>query len=278
MFHFKYSLIIFFFNLCLIYGQSYRFTYNYKFISDTLKKDSIISENMILDINSERSIYLSMKKNISDSTMLEDSKKGLMTMPDSNISTRYIIKKKYPNLATSLITDEFSTSYKFIVSDERPMDWKLTSEKITIGEYDCQKAEIDFAGRHWIAWFTEKIPFHDGPYKFRNLPGLIVRIEDSKRYHIFQLENVKKINNESIYDDKLNKGTKIRNLDRQEFIKFYKAYRKDPAKEFKQKAMSGDIYYESEEKRNEHMRLIEKLREERVKKDNNNIEIDLLKN
>ncbi|WP_262483566.1 hypothetical protein [Chryseobacterium sp. P1-3] len=41
--------------------------------------------------------------------------------------------------------------------------------------------------------------------------------------------------------------------------------------------MSGDVYYESEEKRQEHMKLIESLRKERVKKDNNIIELDLLK-
>lgn len=59
--------------------------------------------------------------------------------------------------------------------------------------------------------------------------------------------------------------------------RFYKEYRKDPAKEFRQRVLSGDVYYESEEKRQEHMKLIESLRKERVKKDNNIIELDLLK-
>ena len=30
-----------------------------------------------------------------------------------------------------------------------------------IGEFNAQKAETNFAGRKWIAWFTTDIPFQD---------------------------------------------------------------------------------------------------------------------
>lgn len=262
----------------IMYGQNYRFTYNYRSIPDTLNKDDIINENMILEIRDNKSVFLSQKKIISDSAMIADAKKGIMTMPDPSIHTRYIITKDYSNLKTNLITEEFSTVYKFLIVDERPLKWEILPEKKVIGEYQCQKATLDFAGRQWTAWFTEEIPLSDGPYKFRGLPGLIVQINDSKEYHVFQLKGVQKNDRNSPYEDEVDKGTKTKNLSFSDFAKFYKEYRKDPVKEFKQNVMSGKIYYESEEKRLEHMMLVEKLNKERIKKDNNIIEMDLLKN
>ncbi|GAA5094409.1 hypothetical protein GCM10023210_26030 [Chryseobacterium ginsengisoli] len=257
-------------------AQDYRFTYNYKSIPDTLRKDSVINEEMVLDVDPDKSLFFSLRKFISDSTMAEDAKKGLMTMPDQNIHTRYIIKKNYSDSKVSLTTDEFSTAYKFVIADERKLNWKLLPQKEIISGYECQKAELIFGGRIWSAWFTETIPFHDGPYKFRDLPGLIVKIEDSKGYHSFQLKEVKKTISSEIYNN-IDVGKNIRNLTFSEFIKFYKDFRKDPSKDFRQRAMSGEIYYESDEKRSEHMRIVEKLRKDRIKRDNNIIEIDMIK-
>lgn len=208
--------------------------------------------------------------------MKEDLKKGIITMPDESINVRDVIVKKYPDFKISIMTEEFSTSYKFIISDERSLNWVLFPEKKVIGNYQCQKAELNFAGRKWTAWFTDEIPYYDGPYKFRDLPGLIVEIKDVSNSHSFQLQSTKKIKGSyipNIVDEK----KKVRNFAFNDFVKFYKEYRIDPTKEFKQKVISGDIYYESDEERQEHMRSVESLRKERIKKDNNIIEIDLLK-
>ncbi|UZT97210.1 GLPGLI family protein [Chryseobacterium fluminis] len=272
----KYIIIFVFCIFPLVSAQKYRFVYTYASIPDTLNKNHIINENMLLEIDKEKSVFISQKKMISDSTMIEDAKKEIITMPDENINTRYIVIKKYPDLKTSLITDEFSTSYNFIVSDDRSLNWVLLPEKKTIRTYDCQRAEVDFAGRRWIAWFTEEIPFNDGPYKFRGLPGLIVEITDTTNSHSFHLQGMKKVTDNSI-SNIIDEKEKPRNFTLKDFVKFYKEYRRDPVREFRQKALSGDIYYESEEKRQEHMRLVENLRKERLKKDNNIIEIDLLR-
>jgi GLPGLI family protein len=89
------------------------------------------------------------------------------------------------------------------------------------------KAELDFEGD--IAWFAEKIPFNDGPYKFKGLPGLILEIEDSKENHIFLLQKIeKRISQNNIYEsENLNKKRK---LSLTEFSIFYKEFRKDPIK------------------------------------------------
>ena len=46
--------------------------------------------------------------------------------------------------------------------------------------------------RKFTAWFTSDIPSHDGPFRFKGLPGLIVEVYDLNHYFTFSLVGVKK--------------------------------------------------------------------------------------
>jgi GLPGLI family protein len=59
--------------------------------------------------------------------------------------------------------------------------WKITNELDNILNYSCQKAIIDYKGRQYAAWFTTQLPFTGGPNNFRNLPGMILKVEDSNK-------------------------------------------------------------------------------------------------
>ncbi len=50
-----------------------------------------------------------------------------------------------------------------------------------VQNYTLQKATTGFGGRNWTAWFCKDIPFNEGPFKFRGLPGLIFEIQDDKQ-------------------------------------------------------------------------------------------------
>jgi GLPGLI family protein len=65
-------------------------------------------------------------------------------------------------------------------------------EKQKIGSWEAQKATTEFAGRKWTAWFAEELPFNDGPYKFKGLPGLIVKISDETNSHSMELRGTSK--------------------------------------------------------------------------------------
>ncbi|GAA3936575.1 hypothetical protein GCM10022406_20990 [Hymenobacter algoricola] len=65
--------------------------------------------------------------------------------------------------------------------------WTITSATSTIAGYACQRASTTFAGRQFEAWFTREIPVAEGPYKFSGLPGLIVKISDTRHYYVFEL-------------------------------------------------------------------------------------------
>lgn len=186
-----------------VQGQVQRFIYEYKFTNDSLKKDSLKSEYMFLDVLKTGSKYYSKKQFDSDSIQTIAIIKQMKMNPGSisvnksfgEGSIDYIIEKSYPDFkiefSTSVGMGIGNTDYK--VLDDRKLNWKILLDKQKIGEFDTQKAETTFAGRKWIAWFTTEIPFQDGPYKFHGLPGLIVKIEDAKHTHIMELKAVKKI-------------------------------------------------------------------------------------
>lgn len=65
--------------------------------------------------------------------------------------------------------------------------WTSTSITATIAGYPCQKATTTLGGRQWEAWFTREVPVRDGPYKFYGLPGLIVKVGDTRQNYVFEL-------------------------------------------------------------------------------------------
>ncbi len=78
----------------------------------------------------------------------------------------------------------FINNYRY----EEPVpqfDWKYEDETREVMGYECRKATTRWRGRDWTAWYSE-IPVSAGPWKFNGLPGLILRLEDSKGEHMFE--------------------------------------------------------------------------------------------
>ena len=70
------------------------------------------------------------------------------------------------------------------------MQWTLESEKQTICDYQCQRATCHWRGRDYEAWFTSAIPLKSGPWKFGGLPGLIMKIYDTKHLYTWEAVSV----------------------------------------------------------------------------------------
>ena len=71
------------------------------------------------------------------------------------------------------------------------------NETKKIGTYVCQKATLNYCGRHWEAWFTKEVPLNKGPYFFDGLPGLIIYINDQKEWFTVGVRNTYKNSIES---------------------------------------------------------------------------------
>ena len=275
-----------FINLFLILGvlaiaQNKRFIYEYKFISDSTNLEDLKTEMMFLDTTKDGSKYYSYTVFNSDSIMKVDLEKQLAATGSINVksdmqkgSVRYSVTKTYPDYKINLHRRLGMDAYN--ISDDRKINWKILSDKEKIGEWNAQKAEADFAGRHWIAWFSTEIPIQDGPYKFRGLPGLIVKIEDKTGSHKMELKGIKNITGN--VDINVFEVKEIA-VNSKQFQKVLKEYENDPTKGIKQIQMGGTsiILTGKDGTSTKIAKEQEERLKARIKKDNNRIELDIVK-
>ena len=283
----------------VIFSQTNRFFYDYKFISDSTDKSAVTSEVMLLDIDKNGSNYYSQQKFVVDSTAKADLEKQLKSSPN-NISIHrkdkpgmvsYKVTKQYPDFKTYLFTGISSDSYK-IEEDQKP-EWKILPDKQKVGEYNAQKATTNFGGREWTAWFSTDLPFQDGPYKFYGLPGLIVKIEDKTGSHSMTLVGNKNIQTSLNKEIDLPQGIQLYGMggkdieiNEKQFKKVWKSHVNDPTKNMREmmskssetnkvifKTRTADGREISDP--NQVFREMEKKAKEGFKKNNNPIEPDL---
>jgi len=167
------------------------FYYKYTFMRDSLDKDRKFDETMVLLSDGKESIYKSFSKMRRDSIVQSNFDKGNYTinfasMPQARVNHEvfYSIDKKIK------VLDKIVN--KFYGYPAETINWTIENEKKKIGEFNCQKAVCMLDNRKFIAWFTSDIPSHDGPFRFKGLPGLIVEVYDLNHYFTFSLVGVKK--------------------------------------------------------------------------------------
>lgn len=257
-----------------IQAQDIRFAYYYTFIPDSTNRAEVKSELMNLDVSKSGSRFYSYTKYRSDSVTRVNLEKQLMNTGNIMVKStqergavKYSVTKKYPEYTTYLHSAILGEKYK--IPEERTMVWKITSEKKKIGDWTTQRAETYFAGRLWFAWFTTDIPVQDGPYKFKGLPGLIVRMEDSTQSHVFTLQSVKNISSiESAFFD-----ANELIVSAKRYSQLLKDYENDPAGGIK-KLMAGGMTMIRKDGPNSSVKDQEKRMKERFRKDNNRIELN----
>jgi len=104
----------------------------------------------------------------------------VINTPDDEYFSEILINRKKDFLVENLFESRAIKKY-FAVKESIPkMDWKLVEGSKKIGKFVCKKAELNFRGRFYTAFYAEEIPIALGPWKFHGLPGLILQVEDSK--------------------------------------------------------------------------------------------------
>ncbi|AZA52861.1 GLPGLI family protein [Chryseobacterium sp. G0201] len=213
-----------------IYAQANRFVYQVTMKPDAANKTDIKTENAYLDISAEKSMFYSENRLKRDSIMQRSFQtnggRGISFNRDQMEGLRsiinYSIEKDKTNQKTFFKDRIGRDNYSY--EEDRPLSWKILPETTKIGEYKVQKAETDFGGRKWTAWFTTDLPYQDGPYKFTGLPGLIVKVEDAQGEYSFDL-----MKNYKIADfPTMNQFGNTIKVKRADYLKQQEKYRTDP--------------------------------------------------
>lgn len=182
--------------------------YEVTYLVDSLDQDSKKQEMTELLIGDGTSLFRSFQKASDDSSYRAYIRNKVITMSEPIVTSvgdinafNYQVLKDFSSGQTK-VYDEYTggslgtlkeIAYYF-EPQEAMSDWALKEDTATINGHLCQRADIEFGGRIWTAWFSpEMAAYSDGPYKFRGLPGLIFRVHDAKKTWDFELVDFSKI-------------------------------------------------------------------------------------
>jgi len=171
-------------------------SYTLTYIKDTLKIQEKSVDKQVLLIGKNVSKYFSQYALEYNSFTKNELSKGKPVIP--TISQKgawsFELYKNYPtNRAT--ITDISSMLQENYLYEEDlyVFNWKILPDKQNILSYNCQKATMSFRGRDYVAWFTTEIPVTNGPWKFGGLPGLILKLSDTKNHFVYQCDGMEQL-------------------------------------------------------------------------------------
>ncbi len=171
-----------------------RLIYQLKYQPDSTNSKRIESELFFLDFSDKESIFRSETTHLKDSITNSKNPASLLGLRQQIPKTHfnYRIQKKLEKKEATTYFDYIA--YHFILADEPiTFNWKIQSQTKEILGYTCIEATAEFKGRHYIAYFTESIPFSDGPYKFKGLPGMILELYDTKKQYHFETVAIEKL-------------------------------------------------------------------------------------
>lgn len=142
--------------------------------------------------------------------------------------------------------DSIMTVYDLLDTDEpvyytepySEMTWEIGDSTKTILGYECIRADTDYHGRHWTAWFTPEIPIQDGPWKFHGLPGLILEVRGAGGKYGYVADGIEK-------SEKIINGVygaeQYEKRDRKAILRAKRAMRDNPMGHLKAKGINVEI-------------------------------------
>lgn len=180
----------------------YRVTYKTKVVNDTTRRDSLgqyvyRDDDMRLDIGRDVSAFYSGRKAAYRQFFLDQLTRGgaidLRQFTGAKPNVDWTLYRNWPKGETSFLETAYMNDYRISEKTVTPQ-WTIGTDTLTLLGYPCTKAETDFKGRHWEAWFAVDIPLDNGPWKLIGLPGLILKAEDAQRQFVFEASGLEQTN------------------------------------------------------------------------------------
>lgn len=165
--------------MALCQAQTHRFIYELQYKMDSTET-TYEKLNMILDITPKEVKFYGRNLITTDSL----NKKFGMNTSHTDMSGQ-VVKRKVNSFDNENYINIKNGYYSFKTTDK--INWIISNETKKVENYTLQKATTRFGGRDWTAWFCKDIPFNEGPFKLRGLPGLIFELSDTKNNFIYHL-------------------------------------------------------------------------------------------
>lgn len=197
-------------------------------ISDTTDLQKKNYDVMGLEIGKSMSRFYSISFEETQKALVEQLKQTnsldfrALKTPKNRRGKERVIYKNYANKQITSMENLglFDYTVKEPVSS---IDWQIQKDTMQIIGYTCQKAICQFRGRNYEAWFTSSINVSEGPWKFTGLPGLILKIVETRGHFIFECKGIEKIDSE--IPTPVEKGEKV---SKAQFFALNKLFMDDP--------------------------------------------------
>lgn len=178
----------------LVDSLRYSVKYTLSYQPDSLNENRILKEDFILLVGDSTSYFSSLnliKRDNYLAGLSRDKDNGKINafnftnLPKTGFSFKIynlLSESKLIRLST-IGLDVYGINYSI-------PSWKIESLRDTVNGFICNKASTFFGGRFYHAWFNVEVPIQEGPYIFKGLPGLIVKIADSKGHYTWELKEI----------------------------------------------------------------------------------------
>jgi|LSQX01.2.fsa_nt_gb GLPGLI family protein len=156
-------------------------------------------------------------RSLDDFNQHRDRKRWLNSFPRTRSAT--FVYKNYPS-GKMTVADGIRNDHYLYQDTLNAQHWQVIDSTKTILGYECQKAESDFRGRRWTAWFSPDIPVNNGPWKLGGLPGLILEAYDVGKHYYFLIVGIESVTQEPIiFSRGPSSKAKFRDVTRRELLK-----------------------------------------------------------
>lgn len=126
------------------------------------------------------------------STLTEATPKMMAALKKTKFTESIVTDKKNANTLVQRTAGLKTKKYEY-EENSPEMAWELLDGDTIILGYHCNKAQTSYAGRDYIAWYTPELNLPYGPYKFGKLPGLILKVTDTKGNFDFEMSGFRKV-------------------------------------------------------------------------------------
>ncbi|MEW6136382.1 MAG: GLPGLI family protein [Bacteroidota bacterium] len=237
-----------------------KIVYQYNFNKDSTDRDRISRRTMLLNIGDSISLFVDKnalwyEKEMDKIFTVEQ----LQQWGQDNINrlSHESFKILKNNSGNKLIYWDYMLGLGYLKYEEKPdFNWEITEDTMNLLGFTVQKAFLNYGGRRWEAWFAPKIPISDGPYKFMGLPGLILKMNDTKNYYVFEAITIENPQSEDFIGMQ---DVNFINITREKYLEMVRKFRED----FLNQAAAEQLPNEQDRKR-----VVENLR-----RNNNSIEL-----